>query len=116
MYQKIGLHRAAIALHIAFYNFCRVHETLRVTPAMELELTDHIWSIAELMEEAQATPLDPPPLEKPPAYAARPPTVQTADHPRGQNPAALISFLNHNRYSSATVEGHLILMAIIVAP
>jgi len=60
--KKIGPHRAAIALHIAFYNWCRVHETLRVTPAMELRLTDHVWSIAELMNEAQATPRDLPPL------------------------------------------------------
>lgn len=66
--KKIGPHRAAIALHIAFYNWCRVHETLRVTPAMELGLTDHIWSIAELMEEAHATPLDVPSLAQPPSY------------------------------------------------
>ncbi len=66
--KKIGPHRAAIALHIAFYNWCRVHETLRVTPAMELGLTDHIWSVAELMNEAQATSHDLLPLETPPAY------------------------------------------------
>jgi hypothetical protein len=41
--------RAAIALHFAYYNFCRVHKTLRVTPAMEAGLTDHIWTIAELL-------------------------------------------------------------------
>ena len=41
--------KAAIALHVAHYNFCRVHETLRVTPAMAAGLTDHIWSIAELL-------------------------------------------------------------------
>jgi IS1 transposase len=37
----------AIALHFAFYNFCRVHKTLRVTPAMESNLTDRIWTIAD---------------------------------------------------------------------
>jgi len=31
-----------------YYNFCRVHETLRVTPAMRAGLTDHVWSIEEL--------------------------------------------------------------------
>src|ERR1039458_4462176 len=41
--------RAAIALHFAYYKFCRVHQTLRVTPAMEAGLTDHVWSIAELL-------------------------------------------------------------------
>ena len=70
--KKIGPHRAAIALHIAFYHWCRVHETLRVTPAMELGLTDHIWSIAELMEEARATPLASLPLENPAGVFPRP--------------------------------------------
>ncbi len=54
-------HRAAIALHFAFYHFCRVHETLRVTPAMEMGLTDHIWSVAELVERAEAARPSPPP-------------------------------------------------------
>lgn len=40
---------AAYALHFAYYNFCRIHKTLRVTPAMEAGVTDHIWTIAELI-------------------------------------------------------------------
>jgi hypothetical protein len=44
--------RAALALYFAFYNFCRVHRTLRVTPAMEAGLTDHVWSIGELLTAA----------------------------------------------------------------
>jgi hypothetical protein len=36
------------------FNFCRVHETLRVTPAMQLGVTDHIWSIGELIDAATA--------------------------------------------------------------
>ena len=40
---------AAYCLHFAYYNFCRVHQTLRVTPAMESGITDHIWTIAELL-------------------------------------------------------------------
>jgi hypothetical protein len=31
-----------------YYNFCRVHSTLRVTPAMEAGISDHVWSIEEL--------------------------------------------------------------------
>jgi hypothetical protein len=42
----------ALALHFAYYNFCRVHQSLRVTPAMEAGLTNHIWSIAELLTAA----------------------------------------------------------------
>jgi IS1 family transposase len=40
---------AAYCLHFAYYNFCRIHQTLRVTPAMESNLTDHVWTIAELL-------------------------------------------------------------------
>lgn len=47
--KKIENHAAAISLYFAFYNFCRVHQTLRVTPAMQAGLTDHIWDIEELV-------------------------------------------------------------------
>jgi transposase-like protein/IS1 family transposase len=40
----------ALALHFAYYNFCRVHKTIRVTPAMEAGLTDHVWSLLELLQ------------------------------------------------------------------
>lgn len=59
--RKIENHRAAIALHIAHYNFCRVHESLRVTPAMQLGVTDHVWMMGELIEAAIALPPTPPP-------------------------------------------------------
>jgi hypothetical protein len=39
---------------VAWYNFCRVHQTLRVTPAMEAKLTDHIWTIRELLTAHEA--------------------------------------------------------------
>jgi hypothetical protein len=38
-----------IALHYMHYNFCRVHQTLRVTPAMEAGIADHVWEIEELV-------------------------------------------------------------------
>ena len=41
--------RAALALHFAYYNFCRVHGKLRGTPAMESGISDHVWDIAELI-------------------------------------------------------------------
>lgn len=37
------------ALHFAYYNFCKVHSSLRVTPAMEAGITDHIWTLQELL-------------------------------------------------------------------
>jgi len=45
-------HCAAVALYVAHYNFCRVHEALRVTPAMQLGVTDHVWTISELVQAA----------------------------------------------------------------
>jgi IS1 family transposase len=47
--KKIDNHRHAVALHYMFYNFCRIHQTLRVTPAMEAGITDHVWAIEELV-------------------------------------------------------------------
>jgi hypothetical protein len=49
--KKLDNLKAACALHFAYYNFCRIHQTLRVTPAMEAGLADHAWKIAELLEE-----------------------------------------------------------------
>jgi len=39
----------AVALHFMYYNFCRIHQTLRVTPAMEARVTDHVWDIKEIV-------------------------------------------------------------------
>jgi len=38
-----------VAIYHAYYNFCRVHQTLRVTPAMESGFSDHIWTLQELV-------------------------------------------------------------------
>ena len=48
--KKLRNHRAAVALYVAHYNLCRVHETIRMTPAMDLGVADHIWTIGELIE------------------------------------------------------------------
>ena len=40
---------AALCLHFAYYNFCKIHRSLRITPAMAAGLTDHIWDISELL-------------------------------------------------------------------
>jgi len=47
--KKVENHIASIAIHYMHYNFCRVHQTLRVTPAMEAGITDHVWTIAEML-------------------------------------------------------------------
>ncbi len=42
-------HWAAVALWFTFYNFCRIHKSLRVTPAMAAGIADHVWTLAELL-------------------------------------------------------------------
>ena len=46
--KKVENHAHSVALHYMFYNFCRIHRTLRVTPAMQAGLSDHVWSLEEL--------------------------------------------------------------------
>lgn len=47
--KKLDNLKAACALHFAYYNLCRVHSTLRVTPTMEAGITNHVWSLKELI-------------------------------------------------------------------
>ncbi len=46
--KKVENHGHAIALHFMYYNFGRIHKTLRVTPAMEAGISDHVWSLEEI--------------------------------------------------------------------
>ena len=46
--KKVDNHAAAIALHFMHYNFGRIHKTLRVTPAMEAGVSDHVWTLEEI--------------------------------------------------------------------
>jgi hypothetical protein len=41
--------KASVSLFMASFNFCRVHQTLRVTPAMEAGITDRVWTLTELL-------------------------------------------------------------------
>jgi hypothetical protein len=54
--RKLGNHGHEVALHFSHYNFCRVHLTRRVTPAMEAGLADHIWTLEELCNLLPALP------------------------------------------------------------
>lgn len=47
--KKLENLKAALALHFAHYNFMRIHTTLRVTPAMEAGITDHIWRWEDIL-------------------------------------------------------------------
>lgn len=47
--KKIQNHEAAIALHHMHYNFARIQQILRVTPAMEAGISNHIWTLEEIV-------------------------------------------------------------------
>jgi IS1 family transposase len=47
--KKADNHRHSVALHYMYYNFCRIHQSLRVTPAMEAGIANHVWSVDELV-------------------------------------------------------------------
>ena len=51
--KKVENHAASVALWFMYYNFCRIHQTLRVTPAMEAGISDHVWSIDEVLQMAE---------------------------------------------------------------
>ena len=58
--KKVENLAAAVSLHFAYYNFCRVHKTLGTTPAVAAGVTDHVWKLDEmigLLEQAEATPV-----------------------------------------------------------
>ena len=48
--KKIENHVAMVALHVMYYNYCRIHQTLGVTPAMEAGISNQVWEISELIE------------------------------------------------------------------
>jgi IS1 family transposase len=52
--KKIENHIYAVALHFMYYNFAKIHETLRVTPAMEAGVSDHVWELSEIVALADS--------------------------------------------------------------
>jgi hypothetical protein len=53
--KKLENHIAAIASHCMYYNFARIHQTLRVTPAMRAGIASHVWSIQEILSLLKQT-------------------------------------------------------------
>jgi len=47
--KKVENLEAAVALHYMHYNFCRIHQTLRVTPAMKAGVSEHVWALDEVI-------------------------------------------------------------------
>lgn len=57
--KKIENHAAAVALHMMYYNFVRIHKTLRVTPALAAGLTDRLWDVDDLVTLVEARDAEP---------------------------------------------------------
>ncbi len=73
--KKVENHGYAVALHCTFYNFVRIHKTLRVTPAMAAGLTTQLWEMKDIVALVEA------------AEAAVPPKVRGPYKPRAPKPA-----------------------------
>lgn len=52
--KKLENHSLSVALHYMNYNFCRIHKTLRITPAMAAGVTDHVWDMNDLADLVEA--------------------------------------------------------------
>src|SRR6185295_12426393 len=62
--KKLENHIAAIALHFMYYNFVRIHQTLRVTPAMAAGVTERVWEIADIVTLLEAAEKEQEPTKK----------------------------------------------------
>ena len=47
--KKVDNLACAVALHFMYYNFCRIHQSLRITPAMAAKVTDHLWELEDVV-------------------------------------------------------------------
>ncbi len=47
--KKVKNHEHSVAIHYMYYNFARIHQSIRVTPAMEAGISDHVWTLAEII-------------------------------------------------------------------
>ena len=55
--RKVKKHIYAVTIHFMRYNFCRMHSTLRATPAMETGLTNHVWTVEGMLTRLARKPL-----------------------------------------------------------
>lgn len=63
--KKVEAHANAVALHFMYYNFCRIHKTLRVTPAMAAGVTDRLWEVKDIVALIEAKEVEAPKVRGP---------------------------------------------------
>jgi hypothetical protein len=54
-FSKVENHASAVALHSTYYNFVRMHQTLKVTPAMAAGVTDRLWEMGDVVDVIEAS-------------------------------------------------------------
>ena len=81
--KRIEHHRASVALVYAYYNLCHIVKTLRVTPAMQAGITDHVWSLDELLETLTAEEEAPAPEAQPLTHREPPTPARALPNNRG---------------------------------
>lgn len=89
-------HTAQVSVWVAFHNFCKIHGALRVTPAMEAGITDHVWTVEELVDRALAAAAQPvaKPERKPlrlPEMPAEVPAAPARELPNGRGFLRLVT-------------------------
>jgi hypothetical protein len=52
--KKVENHALSVALHYMHYNFCRIHKTLKITPAMAAGVTSHLWEMGDIVDVLEA--------------------------------------------------------------
>ena len=52
--KKVENHAHSVALHFMYYNFCRIHRTLKITPAMAAGVTERLWEIGDIVKLIEA--------------------------------------------------------------
>ncbi|MFS8067998.1 MAG: transposase [Byssovorax sp.] len=81
--KKLENHRAAVSICYVHYNFCHVVSTLRVTPAMAANVTDHIWELEEFMDAVLTEPAGEKPVAQPLTYSTPGGTARELPNGRG---------------------------------
>ena len=71
-----------MALHCTFYNFVRIHKTLRVTPAMAAGLADRLWDVRDIVALVEATEVAEGPKKRGPTSRANKPSVDRKSNAR----------------------------------
>jgi IS1 family transposase len=81
--KKLENHKAAVSLCYVYYNFCHVVSTLRVTPAMAANVTDHVWDLEEFMDAVLTEPAGAKPVAQPLAHRMPKETARELPNGRG---------------------------------